>query len=294
MTPILLFCYNRKHHTEATINALKHNDGAKLSSLYIFSDGPKNELDKEKVDELRVYLKTIKGFMHVEIYETEKNRGLSNSIISGISKMFEKYERLIILEDDILTSSDFLTFMNIGLEKYEENNKIYSISGYSFNPTIPEDYKFDVFLSPRISSWGWATWKDRWGNVDWELKDFETFISDKNAVEHFKNGGEDLLPMIVKYKRGVIDSWAIRWVYHHFMNNAFCLVPTKSKVQNIGTDGSGTNFYTTNNKYMVEFGDEAYDLPYKIEPDDRIIQSFREFYRPSFFRRCMNYFKFRT
>ncbi|SOE23313.1 Glycosyl transferase family 2 [Spirosomataceae bacterium TFI 002] len=293
MNPVLLFCYNRKSHTEATINALLANKGAKDVELYIYSDGAKSESDLVKVVELRAYIHSIVGFKKIVIKESDVNRGLASSIISGVSEIFEKYERVVVLEDDILTSRDFLEFTNLALDKYEFNRKVCSISGYSFSPTIPIDYTEDVYLSARASSWGWATWKDRWSDVDWELKEFDAFINSKTAINKFKNGGDDLLPMIVKYQKGVIESWAIRWIFHHFKTESYCLVPVKSKVQNIGTDGTGTNFNVVVNKYKVEFGESNFELPNTIEKDDRIFKSFKEFYRPSLFRKCINYLKFK-
>jgi hypothetical protein len=294
MTPVLLFCYNRKQHTEATINALLANIGANELELFIFCDGAKNVNDQKKVDELRKYVHSIQGFKKLHIFESETNKGLANSVLSGVSEIFEKYEQLIILEDDILTSSDFLQFMNKALSQYKSDHKIASISGYGFNPTIPYDYKLDVYLTARASSWGWATWKDRWMSVDWEMRDFGSFIADKEMVNEFKNGGDDLLPMIVKYQKGIIDSWAIRWTYHHFKTKSYCLVPVKSKVQNIGTDGSGTNFNVVNNKYKVDYGASKFELPLSIEKDDRIFKSIKEFYRPSLFRKVLNFVKFRV
>lgn len=293
MTPVLLFCYNRPLHTAKTIAALQTNPESKATDLHIFVDGPKNDKDKEKVQEVRKLVNEVSGFKSVVIKESLENKGLANSVITGVSEKIEKYEQVIVLEDDMLVTKDFLSFMNEALGFYQGNKLIGSISGYSFQPQIPSDYAEGVFLCKRASSWGWGTWKDRWERVDWELQEYEQFIESKAQKEEFILGGRDLLPMIVKYKRGIIDSWAIRWTYHHHSQNQYCLVPVLSKVQNIGTDGSGTNFSNTDNKYEVEMGEKEIKLPSSPVPNQSILKSFKSVYTPSLYRRFINYLKFR-
>lgn len=176
LAPITLFVYNRPDHTNKTIEALKKNKFAKESELFIFSDGPKKQEDASKVKEVRKYLKTIDGFNDVFIKESEKNKGLANSIISGVTEVINKYRKVIVLEDDLITSPVFLEYMNFLLNRYEAEKKVYSVTGYNHPEKImkiPKDYKYDIYFNPRASSWSWGTWKDRWDNVDWEVKDFE-------------------------------------------------------------------------------------------------------------------------
>ena len=128
--PIVLFVYNRIEHTKITIEALKNNIYADESDLYIFSDGPKNEGAFEKVNEIRKILRNISGFRNVYIIEREKNYGLADNIISGVTEIVNKYKKVIVLEDDIVTSKYFLKFMNDSLDRYENNNEVMSVSGY--------------------------------------------------------------------------------------------------------------------------------------------------------------------
>jgi len=262
--------------------------------LYVFVDGPKSEHDELKVKEVVNYVKGINGFKGVIVKRSDRNCGLAYSVITGVSEIIEKSERVIVLEDDMLVTQDFLAYMNDALNIYKNNKLIASVSGYSFDPVIPKEYTEDVFLSKRASSWGWGTWKDCWQAVDWELRDFDSFINDSQLLEKFKLGGSDLLPMIVKYRKGVIDSWAIRWSYHHFKNEQYCLVPRLSKVQNIGTDGSGTNFVNVNDRYAVNFGEKEITFPISPKPNVKILQSFKKVYTPSLYRRILNYFQYQV
>lgn len=291
LAPIVLFVYNRLHHTKQTITHLQRNTLAKDSELYIFSDGYKDDAGKEKVLEVRRYIASIAGFKKVHIIEHPTNQGLSASVIAGVSTVFNTYDRVIVLEDDLITSSDFLEYMNQALLVYQNNTTIYSISGYTFPSPFLKEVKGDVFLYPRPASWGWATWKNRWQRADWAMKDFETFSQDKKAIRRFLQGGEDMYMMLLKQQKGLIQSWAIRWAYVHFKEKAYSLYLKRSKVRSIGTDNSGTNLPHTT-KYDTPIFEEVVSLPQQILPQNDWIRRLKDFYRPSFVRRCINTYKF--
>ncbi len=292
LAPIVLFVYNRPSHTKKTIEALKNNELAGESDLFIFSDGAKSENDAQRVDEVRAYIKTIKGFGGVEVTEREKNFGLANSIISGVNHVSSLYDRVIVLEDDVITAPSFLTFMNNALEFYQTNKSIFSVSGYPYSIKIPGSYKKDVFISYRASSWGWGTWKDRWEKVDWEVKDFSSFIKDKKAQKLFNRAGEDVTPMLKAQIWGEIDSWAIRWTYSHSKHNAYCLLPIIPLCKNIGTDSSGTHSATSqrfdvninNNRNIIKLTND-------LKFDDEIILRIRKLAKLSLFRKIVNKLK---
>ena len=171
--PIIIFAYNRADHFIQVYNALSACKEAKDSDLFIFSDGAKNEAGKEKVNEVRTAVAAIKDsgdFKSVTVAESPVNKGLAASIIAGVTEVINKYGKAIVVEDDCKVSPFFLSFMNNALDCYENNKKIGSIAGYTPMIDLPEDYKKDVFAAYRSCSWTWATWKDRWDGVDWELK----------------------------------------------------------------------------------------------------------------------------
>jgi GNT-I family len=289
VAPIVLFCYNRPTHLKKTIESLLQNELAKDSKIYIFSDGPKpnKKNDKEKVEAVRAYLNRLIGFKEIIISNSTVNKGLANSVIFGVSEVIKQYGRAIVLEDDLMVSNDFLEFMNTGLEFYKNEKKIYSISGYSF---LLEkiDLSDEVFLIKRASSWGWATWVDRWEDVDWKLKDIDLFFKDANQKSNFMEAGEDTLPMLAKYRKNKIDSWAIRWTYHHFINSAFCLVPKYSKVENFGTDRSGTNFIISTDKYKTKANIKRIDFPELINENQLVTKFIKDKFKPSYIRKIIN------
>lgn len=290
--PIALFVYKRLEHTIRTVNALKQNKLAAQSKLYIFSDAADNPEDEAKINAVRKYIHTIDGFSEIEISEQEKNLGLAHSIISGVTKVVNEHRRVIVLEDDIVTSLNFLQYMNAALDYYQSHENIFSISGYTPKIKSPHDWKDPVFITQRASSWGWATWKECWDKADWDVHDFDNFITDKHAKAKFDHEGEDLTTMLKAQQKGVIDSWAVRWSYTHFKNNAYCLYPVKPKAKNIGIDNSGTHSKRTN-KFDVELDNKTteFDFPERPERNECIAKQITKLYNPSLLRKVINFIK---
>jgi len=239
--PIIIFTYNRLDSLIQTIQYLSKNIDKEYTDLIMFSDSWRNEKDKENVLNVRKYLHSVKGFKSHNIIEREVNYGLAKNIIEGVSDIINEYGRVIVLEDDLLTSKNFISYMNQALDFYEKDNRIFSISGFCWNLPSLNVLEEDVFLAYRPASWGWATWKDQWDGIDWDVTDFDEFIKDKLAVKKFNRGGMDMTRMLRMFKVAKNNSWAIRWSYAMFKKDRYCLYPKISKVQNIGFGGDATH-----------------------------------------------------
>ena len=157
--PVVVFVYNRLVHTRRTFEALQLNDLTQQSELVVFSDGPKSIGDMARVQEVRNYIKTIRGFANITINEREQNLGLANSIINGVTDIVTRYGKIIVLEDDMVTTPYFLRYMNEALELYENEERVISIHGYVYpvNARLPE-----TFFLKGADCWGWGTWKRGW------------------------------------------------------------------------------------------------------------------------------------
>lgn len=244
LAPIILFVYNRPWHTRQTVEALQKNELAAESDLFIFADGPKSNASEEcldKIKKVRQYIHTIDGFKSITIEEAPENKGLANSVIAGVTKIINQFGKVIVVEDDIVTHPFFLRFMNDTLTAFKNNKLIFTIGGYHYNFKIPFWYREKTYLLPRVASWGWATWVDRWNLTDWNTQKYDSIISSPSEMKRFSIGGKDLPEMLKKKLSGDIDSWAILWNYCMFTHNAYCLQPTNSLTTNTGFDNSGTN-----------------------------------------------------
>lgn len=289
--PLLLFVYRRLYHTQKTVEALVKNKLSDKSSLYIYSDYPKDEKNRTAVSEIRRYIKEIRGFKKIHIIERNKHFGLANSVISGVTDVINLHGKAIVLEDDLVTSPYFLMYVNKALHFYENNKKIYSVTGYTYPVKMPNHYKDQVYLFYRCCSWGWGTWKDRWQRADWEMKDYELFRSNKALTDEFNRGGDDMTDLLDFQMRGKIDSWAIRWCYAHYKNQAYCLYPTISKIINIGLDGSGTHRSVRNVPNSLYNINEQIRFSKNIEPDELVIKNVQKYFQHDTLRKIVHFIK---
>ena len=211
LAPITLFVYNRLDHTVQTINALRKNDLASNSKLIIYSDCFKDENDRVKVNQVREYIKNIKGFKSICIFERDKNLGLADSIIDGVTKTVNQYGKIIVLEDDLITNPNFLRFMNNALDFYKNNENVYSITGYSYTNDISN--LSDSYFLKLTNSWSWATWSQKWACFQREHKHIKEISKATNTVKRLFNfdNSYDFMNMLNSQQDDNCNSWAIYW-----------------------------------------------------------------------------------
>ena len=240
LSPIAIFVYNRPDHTKRTIEALKKNELAAISDLFVFSDGPKdNNLSRSQVAEVRQYLKTISGFKSVKIIERLENQGLAKSIIAGVTEIVNNFGRVIVLEDDMITSQYFLQYMNEALDFYNNDDRVISIHAYIYpiKEKLPE-----TFFLRGADCWGWATWKRGWDLFESDGQKLLDELKSKKLIKEFNfSGSYPYVQMLQDQIAGRNNSWAIRWYASAFLKNKLTLYPGKSLINNIGFDGSGTH-----------------------------------------------------
>ena len=292
LAPVVMFVYNRLDSVEQTIENLRKNESADQTDLFIFSDAAKKENQEENVKLVREYIHKIDGFNSVHILEAEKNKGLAKSVITGVTEIINERGKVIVVEDDLITAPQFLSFMNAALDFYESEKRIWSISGYQFPFEMPETYTKTIYAAYRSSSWGWATWKDRWETIDWNIEDYDSYKYNPAKIAKFCRGGTDLDKMLRCQMQGKIDSWAIRWCYNQCKQDKLTIYPTKSLVNNIGTDGRGTHCDPTSVRFKQTL---ATDFEYKFEHDmtvDReVMKRYRKVVNRSILRKIQNMVK---
>ena len=256
LAPIAIFVYNRLWHTKQAIEALLGNDLAAESELFIFSDGPKDESSANSVAQVRGYLKTISGFKSIKIVEQKKNLGLANSIISGVSNVCNEHGKVIVLEDDIVTSPHFLSYMNEALDNYADDDRVISIHGYVYpvEKSLPE-----AFFLRGADCWGWATWKRGWALFNPDGQYLLDELKQRKLMDQFNfDGTYNFMGMLKAQIEGKNNSWAVRWYASAFLANKLTLYPGRSLVHNIGNDNSGTHCGVSN----------AYDVLLSTSPID--------------------------
>ncbi len=239
LAPILLFAYNRPRHLQHTVEALTHNPLAQESELFVFSDGARTEDDREDVELVRSYIHTIEGFKTVHRIERDRNYGLAANIIDGVTDIVNRYGRVIVLEDDLVTAPGFLQFMNDALDTYADEPRVGHIQAYDFtqNPHLPE-----TFLIKFTGSWGWATWQRAWQHFNPDGQYLLNELHRRHLTRRFDfNGKYGFTRMLRRQVEGKNNSWAIRWNASLFLQDILSLNVGRSLVQNEGFDGSGTH-----------------------------------------------------
>jgi len=257
-SPIVLFVYNRPWHTRQTVEALLANELANESDLIIFADGAKSDKDIDAVKEVRKYIHSITGFKSITINEQDMNLGLANSVIAGVTKVVNEFGRIIVLEDDMVTSPYFLRYMNDALEMYENEDKVISIHGYIFpvRDQLPE-----TFFLRGAECWGWATWKRGWDLFESNGQKLLEELKRKNLQYLVdRNGLFPYTKMLKDQIKGKIDSWAIRWYISAFIKEKTTLYPGRSLVINVGLDGSGRHIVTNSTEYNVVLTETRIEL----------------------------------
>jgi hypothetical protein len=275
LAPIALFVYNRPDHTRRTISYLQKNLLADESRLFIFSDAAKNNAGKLKVDEVRQIIKATTGFKSVKVIERAKNLGLAESIISGVTQLVNEYGKVIVFEDDLLSSPFTLQYFNDALTRYEKEDQVMHIGAYMYNlanKSLPQTFFFRA-----ATSWGWATWARAW-------KDFEPDVDillnqfDKKKTNRFSiEGTMNFWKQLEGFKAGKNDSWAIRWYASIFLKDALTLNPSVSLVHNIGNDGSGVHS-NKEDMYAVRIAQKPVtQFPKEIKEDEKAYEVIRAF-----------------
>lgn len=264
LAPIILFVYNRPEHTKKTLKALANNLLAPDSKLYIFCDGvPKNSsVENTKNNNLvKKVIREQQWCKEVIIVESEINKGLANSIISGVTEIVKKYGKIIVLEDDLITSKYFLKFMNDALIFYEVNEKVIQISGFGFPAPKIKKSNTSYFL-PITSTWGWATWKRAWETIDFKCDDYSILKKNKEMSYKFNcNGSYNYKKMFFDQMEGTkVSSWGIRFYWNAFKQNALILYPDASLISNNGWDNSGRH----KDSYEI-FPMDSWDTNYRVE-----------------------------
>jgi acetyltransferase-like isoleucine patch superfamily enzyme len=279
LAPIVLFVYNRPVHTKKTLEALQRNHLASESVLYIYADGGKENVtvvQLKNIEETRRIIKEQQWCGEVHIIESSHNRGLAASIIHGVTEVVGQYGNVIVLEDDIVTSTGFLNYMNDALNFYEDISEVMHISGYMYpqNSNLPETFFYNVTLC-----WGWATWKSAWKYYINDAVFLWKEISRRNLfLELNKFGGDYLSAQLAQNISGKLDTWFIKWHASVLLKNGFTLFPRISLVDNIGFDSSGVHNGSFNEFEIPKLIDKIQVCEINLDENKTAAIIFKNFY----------------
>jgi glycosyltransferase involved in cell wall biosynthesis len=273
--PIALFVYNRPEHTRRTISYLQKNLLADESRLFIFSDAAKTDNEKAKVEEVRQLLKKVDGFKTIKIIERKENLGLANSIISGVTQLVNDYGKIIVFEDDLISSPFTLQYFNEALTRYADEPKVMHIGAYMYNlrdKNLPQTFFFRA-----ATSWGWATWARAWNDFEPDAGKLISQFDAKKISRFSIEGTMNFWKQIEGFKAGKNDSWAIRWYASIFLKRGLTLNPSTSLIHNIGNDGTGIHSNKENIYHVQIAKHPVTQFSTEIKEDRQAYQAIKQF-----------------
>lgn len=291
--PVCLFAFNRPDHTARTLAALAASPLAAQTELQVFLDGPRSEDDTRLVAQTRNVIEAQSGFASVKLHARDENAGLAKSIQEGVTATMQAYGKVIVVEDDIVTSPAFLTYMNRALDRYQDDPRVWHIAGFNEDLPALSDRRGAVFWR-FMSCWGWASWADRWQHFERDPEKLVQQFSDDDIYRFNLNGAQDFWDQVQGNVRGEIRTWAVFWYATIFKQGGLCLSPCKSYADNIGMDGSGTHCGPVDEQKHKEL---CYDfdlpLPDDVAEDGIALEALRAHYsyRPTRLTRLRRKFR---
>lgn len=267
--PIVLFTFNRPDHTRRTLAALADNDLASDSDVTIYCDAPRRDDDVPATEAVRAVVREDWGFGSTRIVERDSNFGLARSLITGIGEALEEHPAVIVMEDDLVTSPHFLRFMNEGLEKFADDDRMMSVSGYAYPVAgeMPEAY-----CLPRTFCWGWATWRRGWALYEHDAEQLLVSLIESDLLYELDFRGTDPMSTILQWTvngDSRVDSWASRWMASATLHGKLSLFPGRTLVRNIGFDGSGA--HATFNLENDRFDSPLAESPISLDRVEAVI-----------------------
>lgn len=278
LAPVTVFGYDRPEAMSRLLESLAANTLAASTRVRVFVDGPRAGADGQRQHAVaNVAASFTESFAALEVVRAPANRGLARSIIGGVTDVLQNSDRIIVLEDDLVVAPDLLEYMNSALERYEGADTIGAIAGYSLE--LSSAAARDVYFHPRPTSWGWATWGDRWSQCDWQPA-FDGLRSRFRLWRQLRRAGPDIYRMFRHYERGVVDSWAVRWTVHCVRHGLLSVYPSTSRIENEGFGEDATNCQG-DNPYASSFvggASRPTQWPEAIALDARIVREFNGHY----------------
>lgn len=250
-TTVCIFAYKRDLSLSNILNDLKKNLDYQRYTYHFFVDYPKNIQDQKKHKSILNIINKFKNGLKIKVICRKKNIGLNQNIIKGINYVTKKYSKFIVLEDDLRVSKYYLNYIQLILDKFENDKNIFTVTGYTFPKKIFKlaTKKNSIILSKRPNSWGWASWSAKWNKVNFNDLSYVKIYRDKSKLNYISKYGNDLSYILRDTLQKKIDSWAIKWTIYHILNNKYCIFPFKTMVNEEGFISKPTNNKLRTNKF---------------------------------------------
>lgn len=247
-----------------------------INQLYVFADGPKTEDDLPAIEHTRQIVRSS-DFCAIELITREENLGLEASFLAAYEHLFQRHDRAIVFEDDCVPSGDCIWFMRRCLDEYEDDERVMNVHGYGPPINLPDGYEHDVYFTWRSGSWGQATWRTAWEKLERDPGLLDQIADDAEFRRKVKRAGRDLIPMLRQEVNDEIDSIQVWWSLTLVRNDGMSVNPVKSRVKNIGLDGTGVHSGTSSH-FTVDIEHDAEQRVLDFPPTPHVNQKINQRY----------------
>lgn len=290
--PVLFVAFNRPWTVKKTFEEIRK---ARPKKLYISVDGPRNEDERKKVEEVRKIVSNIDWKCKVKKIFHDKNQGIEKAFNGAMRILFKEEEYGIIIEDDVLASEAFFDYCSQMLKLYKNEDRVMHVSGTNTEgiTKIKENY---FFSDTAFSFWGWATWRRAWKHQDLRLKIWPQ-VRIKFFFRQWKKEGLLLAlksqRLIQRVYEGKIQTSDYQWTVICGMREGVCIVPKYNLVTNIGFGKDATHTTEIDPAIPIQKYSSFGELPkQKIKINKKYSKSYARFFMKKSFIRFLKKIKF--
>lgn len=218
--------------------------------VYLAVDGarPDRDGEKERVLACQRLASALDWGCEVRTLFREHNLGCGKGVSGAITWFFGHEARGIILEDDIHADPSFFHFASEMLDRYEEDDRVFAVTGTNFVPPDRMD-SGDPYRFSRIPVvWGWATWRRSWERYEFSIAGWQGRLPLRRAWQAMGGRAGSYAFWSVNFhmmSRHIVDTWDLQLVFASMADGAFTATPNVNLVENVGFRHDATHTLRT-------------------------------------------------
>lgn len=243
-TPVFIPTLNRFEHLKQCVDSLNLNHNADKTEVFISVDYPPLEEYVEGHEKICRYLDETKFvFKKLHVFKQTKNLGIGIGSNYGflIKYAMQHYDRFILSEDDNVFALGYLDFMNEALEKYKDDNSVFSICGYSFYYNLKFDNNNFFRQHSDFNAWGCGYWKEKYNEMlRHDVNYLRKMVYSPCKVLKLWRVSNLQVAHLSSFSRKCNFKWGDNFQTIYMIDHGMTqIMPAKSLVRNIGWDESG-------------------------------------------------------
>jgi len=245
--PVLIPTLCRADHFIRCLESLKKNTWAKYTEVYIAVDYPLKESHWDGYKKIVEYLSMdCSEFAELYVIKRSHNYGAAANMAALRDLVLKKHDRFIRTDDDCEFSADFLEYIDCCLEKYENDESVIGVTGYSYPIDWNLGKEYNAFKNKLIfPMWGTGFWRKKFYKLQNDI--VSGCIPEYVSHNHIKKKNMtiarylDVLDGTFNYnsKNLIVQFSDVACGCYMQLFDKYIITPVFSKVRNYGFDGSG-------------------------------------------------------